>query len=122
MIFKKRKLALLLAISLVLTGIPFPGNTTVVNATEVQEEVQETTPEETPAEESVEVVNYIVDTNFNEATLNKNLTELSGTNWTGGCNEGSYAGYSKVVAKNTIGGFANADVNDYCIEFTLEFP
>ncbi|MBQ4259960.1 MAG: PT domain-containing protein, partial [Lachnospiraceae bacterium] len=114
MFFSKKKpgLALLLALSIVLTGIPFPGNVNVVNATEVETETSSTS----TSEATVDV--DIMSTDFNDATLGASLASLSGTNWTGGCNEGNYTGYSKVVAKNTISEFSSADANDYCIEFT----
>lgn len=59
---------------------------------------------------------YLVNIVFDELELGKNLTQLSGTNWSGKVNEGNYAAYSKVVAKSIVDNNAAAD--DYCIEFT----
>ncbi len=102
MFFSKKKpaLSLLLALSLILTGIPFPGSIDVVSATEVSEPSVGQT--ETP----------LVNITFDDLTLGAQFKGLSGTNWSGSGSEG----YSQIVAKTVVDG--NASATDYCMEFT----
>ncbi|MBQ4259992.1 MAG: S-layer homology domain-containing protein, partial [Lachnospiraceae bacterium] len=110
---KMRKLSLLLALSLVLTGIPFSGNARIVHATE------SATGEQTPvAALTTGDSAYVIDENYNGYTEGTLFSGTHGENYTTSCSAG-YSSTARVVKRNLIDKTAESD--DYCMEFMPAF-
>ncbi len=116
---KMRRWCLLLALSLVLSGIPFPSNVSQVQAAELTQEVS-------TVESEVVTVNpvtnnaatasgYVINETYNGYTPGTLFKDTSGADWTAS-GSNSYNSQAKTVLRTVVD--ADAVANDYCMEFT----
>lgn len=118
-IIKRRKIACLLAVAMILTGIPFPGKVQKVNATTEQFEMATLIPAQN------EVEGYVINETFDAFAEGTLFSETSGKDYTAtyslnsSTSYGKYRNNAKVVSKTVVDGQASA--NDRCMEFTALF-